>query len=109
MNTHLMYIKNFKSYTPEPDEYTEADLASLLSAGLIFLKSEDGQDCYQSQQLFRPDTIKFTYDEQGIVRSSSRDVSGLWPVDRSVAEAEDNEANSEVDISGNWIFRDPHL
>ncbi|EPC4825798.1 phage tail protein, partial [Salmonella enterica] len=71
---------------------------------VLFLFSEDGQEWYESQKQFAADTIKFTYDADGVIRSISRDVSALWPVNMSVAEVPDTTANRRADISGRWGF-----
>ncbi|EGJ8136539.1 DUF4376 domain-containing protein, partial [Salmonella enterica] len=69
-----------------------------------YLKSEDGQDWYECQKHFADDTLKFTYDDNGVITCITRDVSGLWPVGLSVAEVPDTTANRRADISGWWGF-----
>lgn len=95
-----MNIKNFTQGAPKTPEQLE--LAN--KHRVLFLFSEDGQEWYESQKQFAPDTIKFTYDSDGVIRSISRDVSALWPVDKSVAEVPDTTANRRADISGRWGF-----
>ncbi|EKB5039394.1 TPA: DUF4376 domain-containing protein [Salmonella enterica subsp. enterica serovar Poona] len=95
-----MNIKNFTSGAPKTPEQLE--LAN--KHRVLFLFSEDGQEWYESQKQFAPDTIKFTYDSDGVIRSISRDVSALWPVNLSVAEVPDTTANRRADISGRWGF-----
>ncbi|HIB1683668.1 TPA: DUF4376 domain-containing protein [Salmonella enterica subsp. enterica serovar Muenchen] len=96
----MMNIKNFTSGAPKTPEQLE--LAN--KHRVLFLFSEDGQEWYESQKQFAPDTIKFTYDSDGVIRSISRDVSALWPVNLSVAEVPDTTANRRADISGRWGF-----
>ncbi|HGB5308451.1 TPA: DUF4376 domain-containing protein [Salmonella enterica subsp. enterica serovar Poona] len=95
-----MNIKNFTSGAPKTPEQLE--LAN--KHRVLFLFSEDDQEWYESQKQFAPDTIKFTYDSDGVIRSISRDVSALWPVNLSVAEVPDTTANRRADISGRWGF-----
>ncbi|EKA4656615.1 DUF4376 domain-containing protein [Salmonella enterica] len=95
-----MNIKNFTPGNPKTPEQLE--LAN--KHRVLFLFSEDGQEWYESQKQFAPDTIKFTYDSDGVIRSISRDVSMLWPVNASVAEVADTTANRRADISGRWGF-----
>lgn len=95
-----MNIKNFTQGAPKTPEQLE--LAN--KHRVLFLFSEDGQEWYESQKQFAPDTIKFTYDSDGVIRSISRDVSALWPVNLSVAEVPDTTANRRADISGRWGF-----
>ncbi|EDQ0591974.1 tail fiber assembly protein, partial [Salmonella enterica subsp. diarizonae] len=70
------------------------------------MKSEDGQDWYECQKLFAGDTLKFTYDNNGVITCITRDVSGLWPYNLSVAELPDTDENRLADISGGWQFKD---
>ncbi|EEI4451974.1 DUF4376 domain-containing protein [Salmonella enterica] len=87
-------IKNFTPYKPE----------SPVISGAAHLKSEDGRDWYECQKLFSPDTIKVEYDNNGVITCISRDVSGFWPVGKSVAEVPDTKENRRADISGRWGF-----
>ncbi|EAB4137482.1 DUF4376 domain-containing protein [Salmonella enterica] len=96
----MINIKNFTPGIPKTPEQLE--LAN--KHRVLFLFSEDGQEWYESQKQFAADTIKFTYDADGVIRSISRDVSALWPVNMSVAEVADTTANRRADISGRWGF-----
>ncbi|EDJ1207920.1 DUF4376 domain-containing protein [Salmonella enterica] len=87
-------IKNFTPYKPE----------SPVISGAAHLKSEVGHDWYECQKMFSPDTIKVEYDNNGVITCISRDVSGFWPVGKSVAEVPDTEENRRADISGRWGF-----
>ncbi|HCL5208639.1 TPA: tail fiber assembly protein, partial [Salmonella enterica] len=87
-------IKNFTPYKPEPP----------VIPGASHLKSEDDQDWYSCQKQFSPDTIKVEYDNNGVITCISRDVSGFWPVGKSVAEVPDTKENRRADISGRWGF-----
>ncbi|EAQ4448882.1 DUF4376 domain-containing protein [Salmonella enterica] len=96
----MMNIKNFTPGAPKTPEQLE--LAN--KHRVLFLFSEDGQEWYESQKQFAVDTIKFAYDADGVIRSISRDVSALWPVNMSIAEVADTTANRRADISGRWGF-----
>ncbi|EDG3239251.1 DUF4376 domain-containing protein [Salmonella enterica subsp. enterica serovar Muenchen] len=96
----MINIKNFTPGIPKTPEQLE--LAN--KHRVLFLFSEDGQEWYESQKQFAADTIKFTYDADGVIRSISRDISALWPVNMSVAEVADTTANRRADISGRWGF-----
>lgn len=95
-----MNIKNFTPGAPKTPEQLE--LAN--KHRVLFLFSEDGQEWYESQKQFVADTIKFAYDADGVIRSISRDISALWPVNMSVAEVANTTANRRADISGRWGF-----
>ncbi|EBY3036443.1 DUF4376 domain-containing protein [Salmonella enterica] len=96
----MVNIRNFTPGVPKTPEQLE--LAN--KHRVLFLFSEDDQEWYESQKQFAADTIKFTYDADGVIRSISRDVSALWPVNMSVAEVADTTANRRADISGRWGF-----
>lgn len=96
----MINIKNFTSGAPKTPEQLE--LAN--KHRVLFLFSEDGQEWYESQKQFASDTIKFSYDDNGVIRSISRDVSALWPLNLNVAEVPDTTANRRADISGRWGF-----
>ncbi|ECG8634055.1 DUF4376 domain-containing protein [Salmonella enterica subsp. salamae] len=96
----MINIKNFTPGSPKTPEQLE--LAN--KHRVMFLFSEDGQEWYESQKLFASDTIKFSYDADGVIRSISRDVSALWPAGLSVAEVPDTTASRRADISGRWGF-----
>ncbi|EFU3350680.1 DUF4376 domain-containing protein [Salmonella enterica] len=96
----MQNIKNFTRGNPK----TAEQLAQANRHRVMFLFSEDGQEWYECQKQFAPDTIKLAYDADGIIRSLSRDVSALWPDGLSVAEVHDTTANRRADISGRWGF-----
>ncbi|ELQ7075231.1 DUF4376 domain-containing protein [Salmonella enterica] len=94
---------NIKNFTPgDPKTPEQLELAN--KHRVLFIFSEDGQEWYEAQKQFAADTIKFSYDSDGVIRSISRDVSSLWPVGLSVAEVADTTANRRADISGRWGF-----
>ncbi|EAR7150473.1 DUF4376 domain-containing protein [Salmonella enterica] len=96
----MQNIKNFTRGNPK----TAEQLAQANHHRVMFLFSEDGQEWYECQKQFAPDTIKVAYDADGIIRSLSLDVSALWPDGLSVAEVPDTTANRRADISGRWGF-----
>nr|DAL32494.1 MAG TPA_asm: tail fiber assembly protein [Caudoviricetes sp.] len=96
----MQHLKNLKKYTPND----ENSLLLIKEHNVEFYVSEDGQDWYQSQTNFSPDTLKIAYDEAGIIRSISRDVSNIYPRNLSVVEVEIGTENKNVDISGGWVF-----
>lgn len=94
--------KNFKIY--QPDDESRKSLQA--EHGVVFFKSENGEDWYDVQKTFLPDTLKIAYDEDGIIRSISHDVSMLTPADLSVVEVVDSEENQKADIYGEWVYKD---
>ncbi|EFJ8421023.1 tail fiber assembly protein [Escherichia coli] len=92
----MLNIKNFKPYIPEN---TDTDASYLIS--------EDGQDWYECQKLFSPETVKVAYDNNNTIIGFSLDVSALFPVNASVAEVAANEVpEAMVSADGNWLYLD---
>ncbi|EJO4580847.1 phage tail protein, partial [Escherichia coli] len=84
----MMHIRNFSYYTPaEPDV-----------AGAMYLKSEDGQDWYECQALFSPETLKVVYDSRGVITGYGKETALLWPVNQSVAEVPDTPESRKIDL-----------
>ena len=76
----MQHLKNLKKYTPDD----ENSLLLIKEHNVEFYISEDGRDWYESQADFSPDTLKIAYDESGIIRSISRDVSSIYPRNLSI-------------------------
>ncbi|EPH3362758.1 tail fiber assembly protein [Citrobacter freundii] len=96
----MQHLKNLKKYIPD-DENSQL---LIKEHNVEFYISEDGRDWYESQATFSPDTLKIAYDEAGVIRSISRDVSSIYPRNLSIVEVEINTENKNVDISGCWVF-----
>ena len=96
----MQHLKNLKKYTPDD----ENSLCLIKEHNVEFFISEDGRDWYKSQADFSPDTLKIAYDEAGIIRSISKDVSKIYPRGFSVVEVDITEENKNVDIFGGWVF-----
>ncbi|BAN98647.1 hypothetical protein E05_38810 [Plautia stali symbiont] len=88
-----MELKNVSCYSPDNMPYGH---------GVQYFKSEDGQDFYESLNLF---TKKYTLciePDTGIIRSMAEDVSSLYPAGFTVVDVD--ELPDGVDISGDWLF-----
>lgn len=83
--------KNFKVYTPDEKPYGDA----------MYLMSDKGEDWYQAQDKYQPDTVKIEYEEDGTIIRTSTDISTLVPVGRSVAEVKSLPEGFET---GEWMF-----
>lgn len=97
----MQHLKNLTKYTPD-DAY---NLFLMDEHNAEFFISDDGRDWYESQPDFMPDTLKVAYDEAGIIRCISKDVSSIYPRDFSVVEVEITPENQDVDIMGGWVFK----
>lgn len=83
-------------------------------SSILFLKSEDGLDWYESQRLFADDTVKIEYDSKGIIRAvvdkpvpqrgNIYAVSMLWPINMSVAEIAVANYPENLTLDGTWMF-----
>ncbi|MFP2363125.1 tail fiber assembly protein [Enterobacter ludwigii] len=101
-----MIAGKFKQYIPD-DEHLLKDaqyIKNNTGMDVIFLCDENGRNWYEIQTEFDPNKIKIMYDDDGIIRSISNDVSSLNPVDSFVAEIELNNFPNDVDIFGGWKF-----
>ncbi|EAZ3152275.1 hypothetical protein M8D79_003997 [Salmonella enterica] len=87
----MLTLKNLTRYTPET-----------YISGVIYLRDDEGNDWYESQKLFREDTWKIVYGDDGIICSCAKDVSMLYPVDMSVTEVEALPAGFDADLT--WRF-----
>ncbi|HAT3959729.1 TPA: tail fiber assembly protein [Citrobacter freundii] len=96
----MQNIKNFKKYTPTEEQIAEWKLPAIA----LYLISEDGQDWYQCQKKFSPDTFKVMYDENGVIRSSSKIAGYLTPDNFSVAEVEDTPENRRADHTAQFCY-----
>lgn len=96
----MQHLKNLKKYTPDDKE----SQLLIKEYNVEFLISDDGRDWYESQGSFSSDTLKIAYDEAGIIRSISNDVSSIYPRGFSVVEVDITKANKSVDILGGWVF-----
>jgi len=92
----MEHIKNFKKYIPESEDKKQL----IESFNVFFLISEDGKDWYESQSIFKEDTVKLMYDEKGIIRAITKNVSSLYPEAKSVVELD--AVPEDVTIDGSW-------
>ncbi|STB73528.1 tail fiber assembly protein [Citrobacter koseri] len=98
----MQHLKNLKKYTPDDED----SLFLMNEHGAEFFISDDGRDWYKSQSDFLPNTLKVAYDEAGIIRCISNDVSTIYPRDFSIVEVKTTAKNKMADISGEWVFKD---
>ncbi|WP_162285874.1 tail fiber assembly protein [Pantoea stewartii] len=98
----MINLKNFRRGEPKTEQQK-----ALAEGGAWFLFDEDGNEWYECQKLFSPDTIKIAYREKGIIAAIANnftDVSSLFPDGLSVTEVENTEQNRLVDNNGGWVF-----
>lgn len=89
----IMILRNFKKYEPEIKAYGE---------DAVYLIDEKGNDWYQSQPSFSENSLKFTFDHDGLITSQSFDVSALFPIEMSVAEIK----TTLPDVTGFYFIGD---
>lgn len=99
----MQNIKNFKRY--HPDAFDKKWLEHAVA--VIFLISEDGQDWYECQKSFQPDTMKVEYEANGVIRSMGYDISGFCPDGCSIAEV--SEWPDEAAPNRKWCFIDGEI
>lgn len=92
----MMRFTNFKLYTPENPDIPNLNIGYLIS--------DEGTDWYECQSSFSEKTLKIVFDQHGLIRSYSKDISMLWPVGLSVTEIASEAVPTNLDITGNWMF-----
>lgn len=92
----MINFKNFRLY--EPDE-------KLPNA--LYLRDENGLDWYECQGEFSDNTVKIVYDDKGLICSTSKTVSSLWPVNASIVEVEVVPVG--FDANGKWKYIDGEI
>ncbi|PQV85836.1 tail fiber assembly protein [Cronobacter sakazakii] len=90
----MMQLKKLSFYEPEIKE----------AENILYLKDEDGNDWYASQEKFSADRLKIAFTDDGIIRTADYDVSALWPVNMAVAEVSKESVPDGFNIDGNWMF-----
>lgn len=88
-----MELANFQQYIPSEPKFGDF---------VLYLRSSEGEDWYESQITFTKQ-YKIAFEpESGIVRGIARDVSGLFPLNLSVADVEVLPEGCSND--GTWIY-----
>lgn len=98
----MLHLKNITSGNPKTAEQYELTKRY----GVEWLYAESGENWYEIQKDFSPDTLKVEYLDTGKVTWVGKDVASINPRNRSVIEITDNTANRRIDISGYWFYRD---
>lgn len=90
----MMLMKNFT-----------ADTKQLDGISIMAFTDEDGNDWYDSQVKFSATSLKFMFDDKGIIVAASWDVSMLAPENLSVAEVRKASVPAKFFDSGTrWVF-----
>jgi len=89
-----MQLKQLSFYEPEIKE----------AENILYLKDEDGNDWYASQEKFSAVKLKIAFTDDGIIRTADYDVSALWPVNMAVAEVTKKSVPEGFNIDGEWMF-----
>lgn len=110
----MQNIKNFTTTNPTKSQVLKSK--NVDNTTTMFLKSEDGIDWYESQKLFKDDTIKIMYDSDNVIRSlisspipqrgNTLNVNMFFPINMSVAEVDRANFPLECSLDGTWKFID---
>lgn len=98
----MLHLKNITSGNPKTAEQYELTKRY----GVEWLYTESGENWYEIQKNFSPDTLKVEYLDTGKVTWVGKDAASINPRNRSVIEITDNTANRQIDASGYWFYRD---
>ena len=78
----MTILTNFKEYIPDDEASQE-----LMTLGVIFIKSAEGADWYQSQALFKNNLLKVIFDSKtGVIIGTGTDITTMWPNGYSIAD-----------------------
>lgn len=81
----MAILTNFKFYQPQE----EHKITLQNDFGIYFLKSAEGFDWYECQNIFDKDKLKVVFDsDTGKIFSVSKDITSLWPENLSVADVD---------------------
>lgn len=102
----MMIAGKFTKYTPTNEKFLEDAefIKNNTGMDIVFLQTEQGDDWYEIQSMFSPDTIKIVYGENKVITSYSRDVSSLNPINSFIAEVSEGDFPENIDILGGWGF-----
>ena len=87
----MQFHKKFTEYKPEAKTFGET---------AVYLEDENGLDWYESQAKFSANTLKVMFDDNGLIVSSSRDVSSLFPLNCGVLEID----TKEDGLNGSYVI-----
>lgn len=98
----MVHLKNVEVYTPSdaPEE--------LVSSGVMFFRSEDGQDFYEAIKQMKEDTMKVLYVD-GIITGFSRDASSLYPLGASLIEVPADKVPKDLELGSKYLFNPKNL
>ncbi|MGV2811705.1 tail fiber assembly protein [Enterobacter cancerogenus] len=118
-------LTDFKLYTPDNTESEKLAIfflgiekvedlpenwhESIIDDGTQYLKSSSGHDWYLSQASFAADTMKISYDANGVIRSADVDISMLWPLNQSVTEVAVDSLPDGFAPDGKWILTEGNI
>lgn len=87
------------------ENINEAEKLLADSHSIMFLSDPQGNDWYELQKQLGSETLKITFEQNGIINSASYDATTLWPQSFYLAEVdvvpEKFESRSNA---GKWIF-----
>ncbi|EFB5187747.1 tail fiber assembly protein [Escherichia albertii] len=98
----MLHLKNIRAGNPRTPEQYELTRRY----GVEWLYTESGENWYEIQKSFSPDTLKVEYLDTGEVTWVGKDIASVNPGGRNVIEIVNNTANRRIDASGYWFYRD---
>ncbi|WP_426472451.1 tail fiber assembly protein [Escherichia marmotae] len=97
----MLHLKNITAGNPKTAEQYKLTKEH----GIEWLFSESGENWYEEQKKFSPDTIKIAYLPSGRVFAVEKDVTGIDPKGMSVIELPDITAYRRIEENGYWFYR----
>lgn len=93
----MVHLENLEIYTP--DEIPK----ELEQYGVLFFRSEDGKDFYDSLKEMKEDTVKILYSD-GVVTGFSQDASSLYPLGASLIEVPADKVPNDLELGRKYLF-----
>ncbi|HEY3984731.1 tail fiber assembly protein [Cedecea sp.] len=103
----MQQFSKFTAYIPGPEEQ-EISTPGYSGEGL-YIRDREGNDWYVVRKLFKKDSLKVGYDEEGRVRTFSTDTDAFFPVNLGAVELPATKANMCVTLGDDWFYKDGKL
>ncbi|MBF1994484.1 tail fiber assembly protein [Serratia symbiotica] len=99
-----MKKKTYKNFTININ-LTDTQKEEAEQFNVQFLISDNGEDWYETAKTFEENTVKISYDSNGVIRSISEDASMLFPLNCSVSEFSPSDIPEGINITGGWLIK----
>lgn len=103
----MQHYGKFTQYNPTPEEQELSTPGFTGSA--MYIRDDKGNDWYIVNKLFKDDTLKVGYDDEGRVRTFTTDTGAFFPANLSAVELPATEENLKVSLGDDWFYKNGKL